>query len=167
MASVIVISDTVQEFMGERYYLCGQYFQRKGVRLHRSVWEYHNGAIPEGYHIHHIDGDKANNGLENLALMPGLDHVNAHARSEERRENGRRAIKLAIAKAPEWHGSEAGKAWHSEHAKAYWANAPENEYVCTMCGKVYTTKAVRHTGNHFCHPNCRAMYARKKREGKL
>lgn len=43
-----VISNTVQKFNGVSYYLCGAYFQKKGVRLHRVVWEYHNGAIPNG-----------------------------------------------------------------------------------------------------------------------
>ena len=30
-------------------------------RLHRCVWEYYNGEIPKGYHIHHKDNDKSNN----------------------------------------------------------------------------------------------------------
>ena len=51
---VQVISSTVQRFNGVSYYLCGKYFQRRGVRLHRMVWEYHNGKIPQGYHVHHV-----------------------------------------------------------------------------------------------------------------
>lgn len=35
---VEVLSETRQRFMGKTYYLCGKYFQRKGVRLHREVW---------------------------------------------------------------------------------------------------------------------------------
>ena len=66
---VKVISNTVQKFNGESYYLCGQYFQRKGKRLHRTVWEFHNGTIPKGYHVHHKDGNRSNNAIENLTLM--------------------------------------------------------------------------------------------------
>ena len=55
---VQVISSTVQRFNGVSYYLCGKYFQRRGVRLHRMVWEYHNGKIPQGYHVHHVDDDR-------------------------------------------------------------------------------------------------------------
>ena len=43
---VHVVSATAQRFNGQTYYLCGDYFQRKGRRLHRAVWEYHNGEIP-------------------------------------------------------------------------------------------------------------------------
>ena len=41
---------------------------------HRKVWKDHNGLIPEGWIIHHIDGDKWNNRIENLEAMPRYDH---------------------------------------------------------------------------------------------
>jgi hypothetical protein len=41
-----------------------------GTRLeHRIVWEQHNGPIPKGMHIHHIDGVKTNNNIDNLSLV--------------------------------------------------------------------------------------------------
>lgn len=163
---VTIISETVQEFMGERFYLCGRYFQHNGKRLHRAVWEAYNGPIPEGYHVHHIDEDRSNNQIENLSLMPGIEHMTSHARTEERRENGRRAIAVAIQMAPEWHRSEEGKAWHAEHARRYWENAPLREYVCTMCGSTFTSRHTYKNGNRFCNQNCRAKYGRRKRAGK-
>jgi sugar lactone lactonase YvrE len=44
-------------------------------RLHRYVWEFYNGKIPEGYQIHHKDKDKSNNDISNLELMPFSAHV--------------------------------------------------------------------------------------------
>lgn len=164
MADVKIISKTIQEFNGERYYLCGRYYQHHGKRLHRDVWELHNGPIPEGYHIHHIDGDRSNNSLENLALMPGLAHMKEHASEESRRENGRRAIKIAIQVAPEWHGSEEGRQWHSEHAKRSWAKRQPMKYICTECGKEFESTQIRYTGNHFCNQNCKAKFRRRKRK---
>lgn len=159
-----VISDTIQEFMDVRYYLCGCYFQRDGKRLHRAVWEHFNGEIPEDYHIHHLDGDRHNNAIENLALLPGIDHVRKHAQSEERRENGRRAIVMAMKTAPEWHHSNEGREWHSQQAKRTWEKHREpHEEVCTECGKVYLSRDLGHKGNHFCGQNCRAKYGRRKR----
>lgn len=163
MDSVKIISGTVQEFRGERFYLCGYYFQHDGKRLHRAVWEAYNGPIPEGYHVHHLDEDRGNNQIENLALMPGIEHVRQHARTEERRENGRRAIAFAIAAAPEWHRSEAGTAWHSEHARQYWATAPAQTYTCAMCGRAFESRKVTHRGRRFCSAKCRAAYGRRKR----
>lgn len=165
MADVKIISDTIQEFDGERFYLCGYYFQHKGRRLHRAVWEHYNGPIPEGYHIHHIDEDRSNNEIENLALMPGIEHMTSHARTESRRENGRMAIKIAIIMAPEWHSSEDGKKWHSEHAKAFWENREPHTNTCDNCGKEYETRCTRIRGNHFCCNNCKAAhYRRRSRE---
>lgn len=37
--------------------------------LHRLVWIYHNGDIPKGYVIDHIDGDKSDNRIENLQCI--------------------------------------------------------------------------------------------------
>lgn len=159
---VQVISDTVQKFNGESFYKCGNYFQRKGKRLHRTVWEYHKGEIPSGYHIHHIDGNKANNDISNLALLQGQEHLSQHSTTPEARERSRESIKYAIPAAAEWHHSEQGKEWHSVHAKEYWENAPIRKYSCTFCGKEFESKAVRHTGNHFCNGNCKAAYRRQR-----
>lgn len=166
MEDVKIISDTIQEFNAERFYLCGYYFQHRGKRLHRVVWEAYNGEIPEGYHVHHIDEDRRNNSISNLSLVPGIEHVRNHAKSELRRENGRKAIVLAIANAPEWHGSEEGFAWHSSHVKETWAKKEPEVRICTFCGKEFLTRDLAHkNGNHFCNQNCKAKYARRKKAG--
>lgn len=159
---VQVISNTVQKFNGESFYLCGFYYQHKGKRLHRAVWEYHNGDIPKGYHVHHIDEDKSNNQISNLALIDATTHRRGHMSKPEGIEKSRINIQKAVEKAPEWHKSEDGYAWHSEHAKEYWAKAPMRTYTCDFCGKEYQSKQVRHAGNHFCHPNCKAAYRRRR-----
>lgn len=159
---VEVISNTVQKFNGESFYLCGEYFQHKGKRLHRAVWEYHNGDIPEGYHVHHKDGDRSNNQICNLVLMDGSEHLREHMSRPERVEKSRKDILIAVKKAPEWHGSKAGAEWHSKHAKEYWENADMQTYKCTFCGKEYQTRAVRHKGNHFCCGNHKAAFRRAR-----
>jgi len=41
---------------------------------HRYVWEQVNGALPEGYIVHHLNGIKGDNRIENLAAMPRKNH---------------------------------------------------------------------------------------------
>lgn len=41
----------------------------KLYKAHRLVWELHNGPIPEGRVIDHIDRDKSNNKIENLRCV--------------------------------------------------------------------------------------------------
>lgn len=52
---------------------------------HRIVWELHNGPIPDGLTIDHIDGDKTNNSIENLRLAyKTLQMLNRPVRSDRK-----------------------------------------------------------------------------------
>ena len=48
-------------------------------KLHRDIFKYYNNSdIPEGYQIHHIDGDVTNNLLSNLMLVNMNQHKRLH-----------------------------------------------------------------------------------------
>ena len=159
-----VLSDTQQRFEGVTYYKCGPYFQHDGVRLHRAVWEHYHGPVPDGYHVHHIDGDRSNNDISNLACLPHSEHESYHAK--QRDEYCRMHIERIRPLAAQWHGSDEGKAWHSERGKANWAMREDQTYTCDMCGNEFQSKRI-YKGNHFCGPNCRAKYGRLKRAHRI
>lgn len=48
------------------------------VGEHRWVWQCAHGPIPDGYQIHHRDGDRTNNKLRNLAALTPSDHKREH-----------------------------------------------------------------------------------------
>jgi len=47
----------------------------KGYKVHRIIWEMHNGEIPDGYVVDHIDGDGLNNKIENLRIVDSLESM--------------------------------------------------------------------------------------------
>jgi hypothetical protein len=58
----------------------------RGKRLleHHHVWQEANGPIPEGKEIHHKNGDKQDNRLENLECVDRLTHRRIHCGAEQR-----------------------------------------------------------------------------------
>ena len=54
--------------------------KNKRIGVHRLVWELYKGKIPEGYIIHHINGNKLDNRIENLACISVKEHNLIHAK---------------------------------------------------------------------------------------
>ncbi len=160
---VKVISDKVQEFNGERFYLCGNYFQHKGKRLHVTVWKYHNGDVPKGCHVHHIDQNRSNNQIENLRLMAASKHLSEHNSDDARYEYNHKHIAEMQEQAKEWHASEEGSRWHSQHIKSLWDNGtfPEREYTCANCGKTFMSRIGDTKGAKYCSNACKSAARRK------
>ena len=63
----------------------------QGKLLHRLIYEDWYGTIPEGFCIHHIDGDKENNSPGNLMLLSKSNHHRLHMNGTHhpRWDNGR------------------------------------------------------------------------------
>jgi len=62
----------------QRYKYCSD--DGVGRPEHIVIWEKANGQLPDGYVIHHIDGNGHNNELSNLVAMSRGDHAALHAR---------------------------------------------------------------------------------------
>lgn len=123
-------------------------------RLHVFVWRINNGEVPEGYHIHHMDEDKGNNEIENLACVPGNMHRGYHSKkfAELHPDVVKANMGKAQAKASEWHRSVQGRAWHSKHMQEQVFD--EREYTCEYCGKRF--KALPYGAVKYCSNGCKA-----------
>ena len=146
------ISDTKAEFNGKTYYRLGGpggYFKNDGKSLHRAVWTYYNGPIPEGHHIHHKDHNKENNDLSNLECIQGSAHMSMHGKENM---NGRGYPKACLDAAAEWHRSEEGRKWHKERTLK-----PKEKTLkpCVQCGtEILTYKCLT------CSPACKKRLAK-------
>ena len=155
-----------QTFNGQKFtrdertgYYLGTRVPRK--RMHVYVWEFYYGPVPEGYHIHHKDGNRANNSIENLEALPGREHEKLHSdmltdeQRQWRRDNMNQTARPA---AIEWHRSEAGREWHKQHYEEMGDRMHERHTdTCLYCGKEFSALS----NSKFCSNACKSAYRRK------
>lgn len=142
----------------ERYYFTHK--QGKSISLHRYKYEREVGPIPDGWHVHHKDGNCFNNDVENLQAIDPKEHSKLHVTSVEVTTKWQQA---GIKVAPEWHKSEEGKEWHRNN---YYENAKDylhKKYSrnCSNCDKEIETK--RKNGSAFCTNACKSAWRRKNK----
>lgn len=74
-----VIDDTHQKFEGLTFYKAARTEHLVGNHsIHRTIWTYYYGEIPEGYDIHHRDLNPKNNDISNLQLLTKSEHWKLH-----------------------------------------------------------------------------------------
>lgn len=143
---------------GRVYY----YNSANRIYLHRYVWEKEHGSIPNGFEVHHIDGNAENNELDNLTLMTVQEHREHHAKelSQERRDFMRKNLnEKARPAAVAWHKSDDGRAWHKEHYEGMkHLLHKKGEFTCECCGVSFI--AVDSKSNRFCSNACKSKWRR-------
>lgn len=141
------------------------YYQNSSLRIraHRYVWELNYGKIPDGYDIHHKDGDKSNNDISNLELITRSDHMRLHGAQlteEQKAERRRNLIENAGPRAAEWHKSSEGREWHRDHYEKMKASLHRKKTMtCENCGKEFVARDNGRT--RFCSNACKSAWRRK------
>lgn len=131
-----------------------KYFARAGHRLHRDVWEFHNGPIPAGWQVHHRDEDTSNNDISNLECLSFRKHREKHLADYVRRGKSDKQLAHlarinALAKA--WHRTPEGREWHRQNALTSMRHpdAPKpysksrHEKKCVWCGGEFVCRSIK------------------------
>lgn len=58
--------------------------------MHRYVWQKERGKIPENWDIHHINGQKSDNRIENLECLPKEEHTRKYSPHNNQYTKGRK-----------------------------------------------------------------------------
>lgn len=91
-------------------------------RIYRKIYEeHHNTKIPNGWHIHHIDGNRNNNDISNLEMLSPDEHAKKHGHISNWIMSQKKAADLAIQKlkTPEMRNKMRQSMLNSESHKAF------------------------------------------------
>lgn len=66
------------KYKGRTFFSYGDYFRNGRTTLHRYKYEKKFGVILPSFYLHHIDGNKLNNNLNNLMLVSPKEHTLIH-----------------------------------------------------------------------------------------
>lgn len=129
---------------GRAYYFPSSWAVRRHGRqsLHRDVYRDNVGPIPDGWHVHHIDGDTENNDPANLEAISASDHARHHY--------GHRAESIAAARR-EWEVTDDAKAIKRAAIAKARANTPKAEQPCGHCGRPFLARLGH---DKFCSIKC-------------
>lgn len=131
--------------------------------LHRDVYEANHGPIPDGWHVHHIDGDPLNNHPSNLEALPADEHAAHHVEEREPRtyvcdECGQRYESTANRDNLRWCGPPCKERWRRREGVAY-KRPKKGPYLddrqCEQCGADYVAKR---PWARFCSGSCRQAF---------
>ena len=146
------------------YYLSSHKIGERRIRLHIYVYQCERGRdVPDGWSIHHIDGDKSHNDINNLACIPQYHHASYHSKryAEVHKEEMIQQMNEIRNKASKWHGSEEGREWHKQHYEKMKANLFQmHDFKCLVCGKEFQSTQ---TESKFCCNACKSKYRRASR----
>ena len=74
---------TVDSTGHKQVHFTGRDGTHRNVRLAHIVWTHHNGPVPKGYIVHHVDKDRPGwNDISNLELMTASRHCSEHDREK-------------------------------------------------------------------------------------
>lgn len=140
---VEIVDDTHQKFDNICYKKDSTNHYRTQTNLHRAVYSYYFGDIPDGYIVHHIDFNAANNVIDNLQALTPSEHRAIHNLDEPKHYEVCQICGksfLTLKKNAKFCSKDCGR-------QAYLI-----KNTCSVCGKIFIAKDKRHI---YCSKQCR------------
>lgn len=155
------IDDSHQKFNGVVY---SKHNDDHYGTIHRDIWRYYCGEIPDGYEVHHKDLNPENNDISNLQILTRAEHRKLHQNMAKLHlertfstytcENCGKTFKART------DSNRKFCSYKCRRAKEFELKRKEkSRRICKNCGKEFF--AARDI-QAFCCDNCRRLYYHKK-----
>ena len=142
-----------------------QGYYRASIQLHRWIWEREFGKVPEDHQIHHKNGIKTDNRLENLECIHIAEHRRLHnSQKEIQYQVCKLGSRISLRKKRVYYLLKEGKNVLSENSKLFWDGKGEKPRICVICKEKYFTRSVK-IKNGCCSNACRCLLYRLKKSG--
>ncbi|MBR1645714.1 MAG: HNH endonuclease [Selenomonadaceae bacterium] len=158
MPPIETVSDTQKKFAGLKFY------KKKGtnyccaVSLHRFVWQYFNGEIPEDCDIHHRDFNHDNNDIANLELVTKDEHKRIHAAVKKQKSPPKKSVFVCVVCGKNFQAVNRGNnSYCSEECRH---RSKLETRICEICGKEFS--ALINGDQRFCSETCYYQYRRRR-----
>ena len=153
------VSATQKKFAGYKFYKNKSGNFCCTISIHRFIWQYFNGKIPEDCDVHHLDFNHDNNDISNLQLLTKAEHKQIHLAIKKKHviKNPKKKSKFICAQCGrEYEAVNAGnnKFCSAECQKAY----DSKIRICEICGKEFS----RVYDSRFCSQKCVGEYLKKQ-----
>ena len=133
--------------------------------IHVAIWEFYRGDIPEGYVIHHIDFNPANNELNNLQMMERGEHIRLHNFARRKKlftctYCGKMFYKYD-------NRSDKDNNFCSSRCDTRWRIMKKlyrEERTCIICGNKF--RAQKSSKTKTCSPHCRGILSAETRKNR-
>jgi len=146
------VSDTQKKFAGFKFYKnIGKNFCCT-ISIHRFIWTYFNGEIPDGFDVHHRDLNHDNNDIANLKLVTKDEHKKIHAAIKAKRKPDKKSTFTCAVCGHEYEAANRGNnTYCSPECKKFAERTRAAEIKnCEVCGKEFSTSDAA----RFCSKKC-------------
>ncbi len=149
--TVEIIDEKHQKFDGFLYAQTKSGHYMTGRSVHRAVWQYYYGTIPENNEIHHVDENPANNYINNLRCLPKEEHALLHGKLQQCRVEKKFICEVC---GKEYYAKSNGRnRYCSTKCMRQGDKIRQQRWVkiCEWCGKKFKTKF---QNQRFCSHSC-------------
>jgi hypothetical protein len=121
-------------------------------RLARRAWREHNGPIPKGYHIHHMDLDETNFAIDNLRCLSASEHRLWHKTNGPHHPKPCAQCGKQFIDGFENNGKFCSNACRSAFRRA--SGIDDEARLCASCGKAFRVN--KYAQQRYCSLECTA-----------